>query len=210
MKTKFIFLSLALLIFLSCNNDSKEASTKQTCEEKLNEAYSWDDTLFPLPDDLDDQQIMTVAKYRTISGEFHIKKNRHLPSGDIDFNNNTIKMIIPVTDNSLKIVNYLSISRPHISALLIVLDNKTAITTPDTTPTHVIKKTFDISKTGLKIKSLIQHNRLSVFVLHTNDFHIGKIVEYLKCIDSLPGYNHSCFRIQFPISPNDNDGDIIP
>ncbi len=217
MKTKFITLCIAILIVLSCKQNSEKKSLENvTCEDelkllkdKLHDLMETHDAVFPTPCCLNNQDVIPVDDYQ---GRYVIK-DRYETSGEINSDTDEIDIIIPITDNQLRIVNAVNISGNEINALLIILKGNGGIKTPTGAATHLIKNKFKISKLGLKPNL----SKLMVIVMHDANFNGAHVVSYQRIINNpcttyedIKAYiNSQEWKID-KSRPGEDGGDIIP
>lgn len=217
-KIKIFIISLVLLAN-ACVNNSKKVTDNNTCEDQLkktkNDLSEVEDQLkanynqlYPSPEDVSDQVLIPISEYRNTTNRIPDKNARYKPSGTIDSKKETLDLIIPVTENKLKIVNYINVSTPITNAILLVLDGNNGKGTNDKPITSVIRKKIKLKKIGLP--SDIE--KLFVFVLHDNNVNASHVLEYIDCLSKNPDYsrNNECLRTIGKLIPLERGGDIVP
>lgn len=227
MKIKFITFCLLIFTVFSCNQSLKKELTDGTCEVELEKTKEKLKTvkdsldfiltshnfLFPKPDDINNQQSIPINEFpdpTSVNKRYGVK-------GVIDLKNDKIDVFVPVTENKLKIINYVNISTNNTNAILIILDGNNGNRTNGNIITKVIKKQFKISKMGLNDSLLKAHKKIKIFILHDDNFNIGHVIGYKKCITINPGYDKNqmdkCLMVNWKIGilrPDEDGGDIIP
>jgi hypothetical protein len=217
MKIKFFVLSF-LLLLNTCSNNSKTSSSNNNCEDELKQTK---DTLtelktvlqnnykamFPIPDDIGNQELISIQKYNSESNTIPVKDDRYKVSGIIDSKKGTLDIIVPVTENKLRIVNYINVSTEKTNAILLVLDGNNGKGTNVSPITSVIKKKIKLKKIGLSSNL----EQLFVFVLHDNDVNNRHIIEYINCLTNNPEYtrDNECLKLD-KLIPLERGGDIVP
>lgn len=177
----------------------------QKVKDQLQEIRDFQEEIFPPPASISNQDNIPIGDY---TGTYPVKE-KYRTSGSLNTNIDLIDIIIPVTDEDIRIVNCINMSHKDINAILVVLSKENALPTDGHSITRIIKNQFKITELGL-MNRLIKENKLLVIVLYDNNFTGTHVVKYHRIIDHHNSYEDIRDEINISIRPNEDGGDIIP